>query len=294
MPEGPEVRRSTDQLAEKLVGKRLANAFQTRRGRYRQTPPIGFKEFLGQIQGCGTPLITEVNCKGKFMWWKFEFGPKQLTLMPERKPWYLWITYGMTGQWTDEETSHATFGVYYGDTMTSEGNFVQPPGLYFNDSRHFGTLKFVNDQKAHEKKLASLGPDMLSNPPSWEVFRDRMQKKNRTLAEALMDQSTISGVGNYVKADALYLAELSPHRMTCSLRDNDLMRLRDQIVNVVKASYANNGATLKTYRNPDGSEGGAQRRFAVYGNKTDPMGNPVVKEETKDGRTTHWVPAIQK
>lgn len=294
MPEGPEVRRSTDALAEKLVGQRLANAFVGKHGRYTMTPPDGFKAFLGEMAGLGAPLITEVNCKGKFMWWKLDFGFKQLELMPKHEPWYLWITYGMSGQWNDQESPYTAFGVYYGDTLTSEGNFIQPPGLYFNDIRHFGTLKFVNSTKTHTKKLASLGPDMLSKPPEWTEFMDRLQKKNRTLAEALMDQSVVSGVGNYVKAEALYLAELSPHRTTHDLQIIDMMRLRNQIINVMRASYANNGATFNTYRNPDGTKGGAQRRFVVYGNKTDPIGNPVVKEETKDGRTTHWVPAIQK
>jgi formamidopyrimidine-DNA glycosylase len=74
----------------------------------------------------------------------------------------------------------------------------------------------------------------------------------------------------------------------------EIERLRTQIINVMKASYNNSGATFRTYRNPDGTEGGMQRRFVVYGNQTDPLGNPVVKEETKDGRTTHWVPTVQR
>jgi len=31
----------------------------------------------------------------------------------------------------------------------------------------------------------------------------------------------------------------------------------------------------------------------VYNQKTDLHGNPVIKEQTKDKRTTHWVPNIQ-
>lgn len=190
-------------------------------GRYTMSPPDGFKEFLGEIQGRGAPLITEVSCKGKFMWWKFEFGSNQLELMPAREPWYLWITYGMSGQWNDDESPYTAFGIYYGDTLTPEGNFTQPPGLYFNDIRHFGTLKFVNSAKAHTKKLASLGPDMLTAPPLWRAFMSQLLKKpDVTLAEVLMNQSVISGVGNYVKAEALYLAELSPHRRVDSLSVN--------------------------------------------------------------------------
>jgi len=32
----------------------------------------------------------------------------------------------------------------------------------------------------------------------------------------------------------------------------------------------------------------------VYGQTHDPEGNEVIKEKTTDGRTTHWVPLVQK
>ena len=34
--------------------------------------------------------------------------------------------------------------------------------------------------------------------------------------------------------------------------------------------------------------------FHVYVRPKDPQGRTVIKEETPDGRTTHWVPEIQK
>jgi formamidopyrimidine-DNA glycosylase len=54
------------------------------------------------------------------------------------------------------------------------------------------------------------------------------------------------------------------------------------------------GATLATYRDADGKIGEFSRRFAVYNQKTDPEGRTVIKENTKDKRTTHWVPEVQK
>ena len=54
------------------------------------------------------------------------------------------------------------------------------------------------------------------------------------------------------------------------------------------------GATLATYRQPNGEEGLYSRRFAVYNCKLDPNNNIIVKETTKDKRSTYWVPKIQK
>ena len=255
-------------------------------GRYKNKHPDGYLEFKKRLERA--PLfIDSVNVKGKFMWWRFfELGPRK-----NLAECHMWCTYGMSGQWSTELANKHT-----GATMSFVFDSREPAGvLNFDDPRHFGTLKFVNDPALTVKKLATLGPDMLNDPPDLAEFELRLGKRfSKTLAEALMDQSVVSGVGNYVKAEALYLAELSPHRTVSSLKAGERQRLRDQIITVMKASYATGGATISTYRNPDGKPGEAQRRFAVYGNKTDPMGNPVIREETKDGRTTHWVPSIQR
>ena len=272
------MRRSADYLGRLLVGRRFRKVEVNPKGggRYADKMPDGMVELNAQLLGTAGLRINAIECKGKFMYWNLG-------------DWWLWCTYGMSGQWTTQEPDkHTALTVWVDEPLQQ---------LHFRDPRHFGTVKFVYDPDdvLTKKKLSSLGPDMLKNPPDEQTFRAAIRTKanNKTLAEALMDQSVISGVGNYVKAEALYLAELSPHRTVSSLSGTDLEHLRQQIINVMGASYNSGGATISTYRNVDGSKGGAQRRFAVYGNSTDPMGNPVVKEETKDGRTTHWVPAIQ-
>lgn len=236
----------------------------------------------------GPCRVVEVDVKGKFMWWR---------LQPPAggKAWWLWITYGMSGQWTRELTKHTAFGVHFRPPRDENGVAADHSSLYFNDARHFGTLKFVDDESEHRRKLASLGPDMLSDPPNLAGFELRLAKRyGKTLAETLMDQSVVSGVGNYVKAEALYGARLSPHRRVSSLKATERESLRYHIIKVLQSSYKHGGATLYTYQNSDGTSGTAQRRFAVYGNRTDPLGHEVVSEETLDGRTTWWVPAMQQ
>lgn len=301
MPEGPEIKRSADQLSQVLTGKAIVDAFPGNTGRYSKRPPEGFDAFIEEFNLRGSRArVLEVNCKGKFMWWRLAYPLNHTGPECDNDFWYVWITYGMSGQWTQEETSHSAFGVSYCSEETLfdvECNIIHPNTLYFNDVRHFGTIKFVNSAAKHAKKLATLGPDMLTNPPDDKAFEGRimaLKNRSKTLAEVLMDQSVVSGVGNYIKAEALYLSELSPHRVINTLTPNELQRLRSQIINVMKASYNTGGATINTYRNPDGTKGKARSRFVVYGNKTDPMGNAVIREETKDGRTTHWCPAIQR
>ena len=108
-----------------------------------------------------------------------------------------------------------------------------------------------------------------------------------------MDQSVVSGVGNYVKAEALYLSKISPHRLVSSLTDIDLQNLNLATRSVLVNSFESGGATIQSYRSFYGEVGDATQRFAVYGRKTDPEGREIIKEQTKDGRTTHWVPQVQ-
>ena len=109
-----------------------------------------------------------------------------------------------------------------------------------------------------------------------------------------MDQSVVAGIGNYVKAESLYLSQISPHRTVESLSEAEVFRLNNAVQAVLKEAYKRGGASIQTYKDFDGKEGQYSRKFAVYNQKKDPYGNDVHKDKTEDGRTTHWVPAIQK
>jgi DNA-formamidopyrimidine glycosylase len=285
IPEGPEIRRSTDFLHKLLGAKapgriRLVNV-SVIGGRYLEKPPEGLEAF--NAYKLDEHITVEgVGCRGKFQYWDFHPG------------WTMWCTYGMSGQWSTQCTKHAALELVYRDE--SEGAYPGLSCVWFNDPRHFGTVKFLHDPDGvkTQAKLDSLGPDMLNDPPDETKFRrELLCKHGWTLAEVLMDQSVVCGVGNYVKAESLYKARLSPHRLVRDMSTVEFETLRQSIIDVMQTSLNSGGATISTYRNPDGSEGEAQKRFAVYGNKVDPMGNPVIKEKTLDGRTTWWCPQVQ-
>lgn len=267
MPEGPELSLSRDFLRRTIVGRLMVGVCRPSTGRYAKVPPKGFDECF--IDKCH---VTGVDVKGKFMWW---------TCSPEM---YVFTTYGMSGQWHTSRTKHSALEVTFDDVT-----------LFFNDQRHFGTVSFTNDVNVLKKKVASLGPDMLNDPPTDAAFIARMRKyPTRSLCRVIMDQHNISGVGNYVKAESLYAVSLSPHRKVIDVTDDELIALKVLITNVMQASYAAHGASVRTYTNVDGSRGSMQDAFKVYGKRLDPYGNVVVSEPTDDGRTTWWVPNVQR
>ena len=108
-----------------------------------------------------------------------------------------------------------------------------------------------------------------------------------------MDQKNVSGIGNYLKAECLYDAKISPHRFCCDITTEESNRLFDSCRRIIQLSYQTGGATIKNYRKPNGKKGLYSQRFAVYNQKTAPCGNEVIKEKTLDKRTTHWCPIRQ-
>ena len=278
MPEGPEVKKTTDFL-KGYIGKYLAGV-TLKSGRYLKK-----KEIPGWILNQKPAKLTNVNCKGKFIYFTFQ---------EDNKEFYLFSTLGMTGMWTDKMTKHSRVSLSFIENENDDPN-VDWEDLYFNDIRNFGTLKFVHTKKELDKKLNSLGPDVLDDKVTWDDIRNAcLRKPNKTIAECLMNQSVISGVGNYLKAEILYESRISPHRLCKDIKSQEWSSLGMSALTTAKLSYKLGGATIATYRQPNGSEGSYSRRFAVYNQNVCPLGHTVIKETTLDKRTTHWVPEIQK
>lgn len=269
MPEGPEVRITTDFL-KTYIGKSLTN-FGILSGRYSKKGCID-NDVIAKLPA----TIKDINCKGKFIYFEIE---------SDQGNYYLFNTLGMTGNWGSKLTNHSRCVFLINDVET----------LYFNDIRNFGTLKFIGSKKELDKKLNSLGPDVLVSHIDNLEFRNRfMNKHNKTIAECLMDQSVICGVGNYLKSEILYASKISPNRLVKDISINEWESLCLNSMEIARRSYELGGATIKDYRSPTGANGEFSRKFAVYNCKLDPKNNIILKETTKDGRSTYWVPDIQK
>lgn len=267
MPEGAEVKIIGEGLARFVSGKEII-AIAPLSGRYTKKPIPGISEILFK----SPQKVVGIGVKGKFIYWILENNS------------FIFNTLGMAGYWSLEEKKTTRVRVDFDDETS----------VFFNDVRNFGTLKIVHGKSSFLRKIDSIGPDMLSENVDDELFSFCVRtQKSKAVCEALMNQSVISGVGNYVKAEALYRAKISPHRACSSLSDQELSTLNSCIKNVLHAAYESNGATMRDFKNTSGKSGEATQIFVVYGKKFDPLGNKVIREETADGRTTHWVPEVQ-
>ena len=275
MPESPELAVSRDRLKKIIEGKTILDASPGLSGRYTAKLPVGFQDFKDDSSR-EKFKVEQISTKGKFMWWK---------LSSSQKTCYMHCTYGMSAGWFKRPTKHTAFIFEYdgGDK------------LFFNDIRHFGTIKFVYSPEEHAKKLASLGPCILGGGVTPEIFAENVLKKpGRTIAEALMDQSCVSGIGNYLRAEILFDCRIDPWRNVTDLSTKEYVSLCEATVRIANASYESQGASIKTYRNVDGTKGTTQFDFKVYSCKICPSKHQIQRKQDSNGRMMHWCNICQK
>ena len=287
MPEGPEVKISSELIKPLVIDKTIKAAYSTSNSRYGDSRQNGTRE-LGMDFGRFLDFdpeqsedsynnpptkVIEVNVKGKFMFWEFNNG------------FHMMCTFGMSGQWSPIAGKHPCFVFEFTDGTT----------VYFNDPRHFGTIYFTMSPSPVIDKLNDLGWDPLSEDwTKWSSFiTAQVRKSDKPIGELLMNQKLFAGVGNYIRAEALYASKLSPWRKGNNLSISEINSLSEALVKVMKESYDHQGATIHTYKDAYGEEGKYSSCFKVYGQKSDPFGHTIKKETTPEGRSIHWCPDVQ-
>lgn len=277
MPEVSEVAITVEILSNNLKNKTL-KSFNFVSGRFHKVHPPNYNLFCNDL-----PLkLVTVESVGKFIWFEFK-GAK--------KTWFLFNTLGLSGLWSFNKENDVKASL----------DFSENKQLFFYDVRNFGTFKFTTDKKELESKINSLKPDFLKD----DFDLSNITKYKTPIVKLLMDQKKLgSGIGNYLSAEILYMAKLSPFRTGASLSKFDVENLIYAIKFMTKLSYINNKIGYMTiFKNiyipqinyhPEIELGGAQFKFNVYRQKKDPNGYLVEASKIIKGRTTYWVPSVQK
>lgn len=273
MPEGPEVKKLTDYLRNKILNEELLE-MNILGGRYLKHNNLkNYKNFIEEIPS----KIININCKGKFIYIEF------------KNEWILFITLGMSG-WFRLNKKEKISDKY--DMFDKHDNIrfkFKDKDLFFNDYRNFGTLMFMKREDL-EKKLKILGSDIFDINFDFNEFRKRYEKKrdDTKIGNLLMDQKVISGVGNYLRADGLYLSKINPHRRIDEINEDELKLLINNLRELAWMEYNEEKGRklgiikkLKHYKD-----------FYVYNQKI-VNGYKVIREKLKD-RTIHWIKEIQK
>jgi formamidopyrimidine-DNA glycosylase len=305
MPEIKEIRNYANFIRNKVKNKELLE-INILKGRYKKHSPfINYNLIKNKL-----PLkVKDIKTKGKLLYFIFE------------DDLYLLNTHGLSGGWCylkNGETNYEFSDVleYYSNYISKDDinsymknalnhlniEFKTKNGsLFYYDVLSFGTLKVVKGEEELNKKLNKIGPDIMDKNTNFELFKERLllhKNLDKPIGIVLMDQKVISGIGNYLRSDILYVSKINPFRKVKTLRSEEIKALYKNSKILTWGDYDKDYAKkIKIINKNTKFPADYDRLFFVYGEFEDIHGNNIIKKELYEGsqkRFIYYVPSIQK
>lgn len=167
--------------------------------------------------------------------------------------------------------------------------------LVFADVRRFGTLDLLTATEADAYLAVRLGPEPLDASFDGAVLRAALRGRRAPIKALLLDQRIVAGVGNIYADEALHRAEIHPERPAGRLTGAQCDALALALRTSLEVGIAQQGASIRDFRDPAGGYGSMQESFRVYGRDGEPCpvcGSAIVKTRSA-GRGTHVCPRCQ-
>jgi formamidopyrimidine-DNA glycosylase len=309
MPEIIEVKMYSDFIRKNIKNSKLLN-IKILNGRYKKHGPFqNYTKIINELP-C---QIQEINTKGKFMYMKFN------------DDLFLGISLGLMGGWffrKNTKLEHPKFTKMEKTNLVIDGvsayldraakhlnlEFEFETGiLYYYDQLSFGSFTVYNKENL-EKKLKTLGVDIMDVSTTLESFIEKFKKPsnvNKEIGIVLLDQKVIAGIGNYLRADLLWMCRISPFRKVKNISDDEFELLFKNIRLLTWLFYDYEKAIkLKIISKKDKLPENYKvipkeytDKFLVYYRDKDYYGNKIIKEKLYEGnqiRYIYWVPKLQK
>jgi formamidopyrimidine-DNA glycosylase len=229
--------------------------------------------------------VTAVGRKGKYFWLALAEGP------------WLFGHLGMSG-WIRELGKPTVRLLEHGnaplDDDSGRPRFLKMllqaedgARIAFTDGRRLGRL-WLSASRGDDPKLGELGPDMLLEPWSVDRLSAILAKRNAPMKALLLDQKLFAGVGNWVADEVLYHAGIAPKRLGSSLTKSEIEAMLEKLDWILR-SAVDVGADSDQF--PD--DWLFKHRWGGSKGADTILGRQIVREPV-GGRTTAWVPEVQK
>jgi formamidopyrimidine-DNA glycosylase len=311
MPEINEVRRYADFIYSKLENKKITE-INILNGRYKKHSPF---EHYTTIKNKLPLKLIDIQTKGKLMYMEFEGNI------------FILVTLGLSGGWCfldSKKYNNPKIKDYdFSEVEDQWDNYVPDEkmdsylvnaikhlnvefkintgSLYFYDTLSFGTIKILTSVDELNKKLKTLGPDIMEETTTLDLFKIQIKKKtnlDKPIGNVLMNQKVIAGIGNYLRADVLYLSKVDPFRKVSKLSDNELKDIFNNSKILTWGDYDKEEAIrMKIINKSTKLPSDYDRMFFIYQEEKDIHGHKILKKELYEGsqkRFIYYVPEIQK
>lgn len=152
------------------------------------------------------------------------------------------------------------------------------------------------DREGSDRELRRLGPDPLKDDFDSDLAAERLRAKRTSLiADALLNQTVMAGVGNVYKSEVLFLCRIHPRRTVQELSESEIGSLIETAADLLRqnvSSASRRPGERRTTRRLTPGEG-----LWVYGRGGEPCrrcGTGVARSLIgTDARVTYWCPSCQ-
>jgi formamidopyrimidine-DNA glycosylase len=168
--------------------------------------------------------------------------------------------------------------------------------LRYNDTRKFGRMNLVSaGEEMQIGGLKTIGPEPTPETLTLDYLTQQLRQRKRGMKSFLLDQSMIAGLGNIYADEVLWLSQIHPQRVSNTLTDAEIKKLRESIFEELGLAIEAKGTTVFSYLNADGHAGSFQNQLHVYHRQGKPChrcGAPIERIKVAQ-RGTHFCPKCQ-
>jgi endonuclease-8 len=257
MPEGDTIHRAARRLEAALVGAEI-EAIETPQPRHARD------RWPERLSG---RAVRSVDAHGKHLFIRFE---GDLTLHSHLRMTGRWGVYRRGERW--RRSPRRAWLVI----RTPDHEVVEFDGP---------VLELMTESRTRfDRRLAALGPDVLAPQFDERGFLTRLRRDDRTrgIADALLDQRNVAGIGNMWKAEGCFLAGVDPWRRLGDVSDAEALAVVHQLRPLMAAAARGGG------RDPE------RWVFERSGLPCRRCGTLIrARGQGDDNRTTYWCPYCQ-
>jgi formamidopyrimidine-DNA glycosylase len=279
MPELPEVERARRLVERLAVGHRIVRVrcAEDRIVFAGVTPRAMSRALTGR-------LVVASRRRGKQLWWELD-----------QRPWPL-FHFGMTGQFLTPVAEPLRLRAHGKRALDTSW----PPRFWkirielddgtelaMTNARRLGRIRLQHDPE-HEEPIASLGFDPLYELPTAEAFAAELRRRKGVLKAVLLDQGFAAGIGNWMADEILYQAKIDPRRRGTELTLAEARRIHGALAKIVELACA-----VDADKEQLPKQWLFHHRWGKNAEARTAKGERIVHIEL-GGRTTAWVPAVQK
>lgn len=158
----------------------------------------------------------------------------------------LYFSMGMSGNWqviNSQSNAHNESKIV---KLFFANQLQDAPKLVMHDQRSFAKWKWRTDWSTNR------GPDPLNE---MDAFVDRLVEHHQTsndqrpICEMMLDQFFWNGVGNYIRAEVLYLAQINPFVTFNKLTVNQLQQLLSITIAYLQKTIDGGGLQMRNFEN---------------------------------------------